>query len=129
MGTRCGKELRKALDTGDELETVRAAAKEAGHECHLRSGARIFVYPEQYRSILAVLPDTELRAHHVVICEAFLPLLYKDIAKIPSKCNVRPSQEKLFALVDHSSAETVCVVVRTFCSTTNPQFRSAASVS
>merc|ERR1712032_1584264 len=89
----------------------------------------IFVYPDQYQSILAVLPDIELRAHHVVVCEAFLPLLYKEITTIPSKRNVRPSQQNLFALVDHNSAETVCVVARTFCNTMNPMYCPAASVS
>ncbi len=59
---------------------------------------------------LGVLPDTELRPHYVVICEAFLPLLYKEIAKILLKSNVRPSLAKTFALVEGSSARTVCIV-------------------
>ena len=59
---------------------------------------------------LGVLPDTELRPHYVVICEAFLPLLYKEIAKIPLKSNVGPSLAKIFALVEGSSARTVCIV-------------------
>merc|ERR1712217_932041 len=43
--TRCGQELQAVLHNGEELETIRAAAREAGQSCHLpMSGASIFVY-------------------------------------------------------------------------------------
>lgn len=114
--TRCGQLLRKALHEGTELEPVRAAAKEQGRTCQLRSGASIFVYPNQYDIILSVLPDTELRPHHVIACEAFLPFIYHEIKKLPSRSNVRPSSSRTVALVEGDTAESICIVERTFLS-------------
>eukprot|EP00929_Paragymnodinium_shiwhaense_P107485 TRINITY_DN73601_c0_g1_i1.p1 TRINITY_DN73601_c0_g1~~TRINITY_DN73601_c0_g1_i1.p1 ORF type:complete len:607 (+),score=52.16 TRINITY_DN73601_c0_g1_i1:28-1821(+) len=112
---RCGRQLQEALHTGPQLETVRAAAKTAGHPCVLRSGASVFLYPEQYPSVLAVL-NMQLRAHHVVVCEAFLPLLYSDISVIPAKQKVRPTSLKVFGIVCDETGETgeICVVERGF---------------
>merc|ERR1711870_197897 len=90
--TRCVQELQAALHNDRELEPIRAAAWQAGQSCKLSSsGASAFVYPQQYASILSVLQGCELRAHHVLIAEAFLPLLFAAISKIPSKKKVRPS--------------------------------------
>jgi len=50
--SRCGHQLQDALHKGTELEEVRAAAMAAGHVCRLASGASVFVYPNQYSSIL-----------------------------------------------------------------------------
>lgn len=111
---RCGEELRSVLHNGPELEPVRASATTAGHSCSLKSGASMFLYPEQYPGILAVLPDVDLRPHHVVVSEAFLPLLFAEIAAIPSKRKMRPSSIMPYAIVEGDSAEVVCKVERTF---------------
>ena len=37
----------------------------------------IFVYPNQCRDILLVIDERALKAYHVVICEAFLALMYQ----------------------------------------------------
>lgn len=127
--TRCGPELQTSLHKGTELETIRAAAREAGHSCQLPlSGASIFVYPQQYASIMSVLRGGELRAHHVVIAEAFLPLLFEAISKLPSKKKVRPSSVKPFAVVDGESQEEICVVQRTFFNMSPPRLHGFASV-
>lgn len=99
------------LHTGQELETVRAAAAQHCQSCTLKSGASIFVYPSQYDSIVPVLKDYTLRSHHVVVAEAFLPLIYHEVINIPSKSNVKPIDWKLAALADD---EDVCVVERSF---------------
>jgi len=72
---RCGKQLRTALHQGQQLETIRASAKSAGHSCMLPFGASMFLYPEQYDSILSIMSGMDLRPHHVVIADAFLPFL------------------------------------------------------
>eukprot|EP00931_Biecheleriopsis_adriatica_P046829 TRINITY_DN26940_c0_g1_i1.p1 TRINITY_DN26940_c0_g1~~TRINITY_DN26940_c0_g1_i1.p1 ORF type:complete len:722 (+),score=100.54 TRINITY_DN26940_c0_g1_i1:123-2288(+) len=102
------------LHKGEELETVRAMAEEKGQKCRLKSGASIFVYPNQYNAILSVLSSYTLQAHHVVVAEAFLPLIYNEIKQIPSKSNVKPIDWKLFALIDDENPEELCCVERTF---------------
>eukprot|EP00443_Scrippsiella_acuminata_P084925 CAMPEP_0115396648 /NCGR_PEP_ID=MMETSP0271-20121206/13402_1 /TAXON_ID=71861 /ORGANISM="Scrippsiella trochoidea, Strain CCMP3099" /LENGTH=639 /DNA_ID=CAMNT_0002820381 /DNA_START=27 /DNA_END=1946 /DNA_ORIENTATION=+ len=127
--TRCGQDLQETLHSGKELETIRAAAREAGQSCHLRlSGASIFVYPQEYASILSILRGCELRAHHVVIAEAFLPLLFEAVSKLPSKKKVRPSSVRPFAVVEGENQEEICVVQKTFLNTSPQQLRGFASV-
>jgi len=109
----------KCLHTGQELEPVRAAAKEHGQTCILNSGASIFVYPNQYMGITSTLKNFELRRHHVVVSDAFLPLVYNEIIKIPSKSNIKPVDWKLFAIFDDET-ELLCVVERTFYKAVSP---------
>mmetsp|Transcript_110383 Transcript_110383/g.235744 ORF Transcript_110383/g.235744 Transcript_110383/m.235744 type:complete len:428 (-) Transcript_110383:322-1605(-) len=126
--TRCGKEVRKVLHEGSELELIRAYAEEEGYSCRMSSGASIFVYPNQYRTILQVLPDTDLRPHHVVVSEAFLPLICEAISSLPSKLNVRPSSTRTFALVEGENAEEIVVVERSFFNSKPYIFQKAQSV-
>eukprot|EP00746_Dinoflagellata_sp_MGD_P038723 gnl/MRDRNA2_/MRDRNA2_193155_c0_seq1.p1 gnl/MRDRNA2_/MRDRNA2_193155_c0~~gnl/MRDRNA2_/MRDRNA2_193155_c0_seq1.p1 ORF type:complete len:215 (-),score=32.34 gnl/MRDRNA2_/MRDRNA2_193155_c0_seq1:49-693(-) len=125
--TRCG-EVRDALHRGMELEPVRAAAHEAGYICQMMSGVSMFLYPQQYASIISVLPDHGLRPHHVVIAEPFLPLLYQEIVNLPSKKRVQPSSANPLALVEGDNATTICLLQRTFYNTVPSRFRSADSV-
>jgi len=81
--TRCNRELQKALHEGRELECLRAEATSQGKTCFLRSGASIFVYPEEYDRIISALRGTELRAHHILVFEAFLPLVFEAIGRLP----------------------------------------------
>merc|ERR1712087_166117 len=97
--SRCRVDTTLAvLHEGPELEPVRASATEAGHSCSLKSGARMFLYPEQYPSILSILPDVDLRPHHVLVSEAFLPLLFAEVRAIPSSRKMRPSSIVPYAL-------------------------------
>jgi len=125
--TRCGKVLEDALHKGRELETVRAAAADAHQSCKLRSGASIFVYPNQYQSIMCTLSDADLRPHHVLVSEAFLPLIYLELTKLPSRANVRPGRSQPYALVDHDG-ETICLVERCFFNSPRWQMRNPRSV-
>jgi len=96
------------------LEPVRAEARKHDQSCHLKSGASVFVYPNQYDAILSALKGHFLKAHHVVVSEAFLPLIYLEVVKIPSKSNVKPIKWTLWALADDETTEEVCCVERTF---------------
>jgi hypothetical protein len=126
---RVGQQLRAVLHEGPELETVRAAAKAAGHSCeHARSGASVFLYPAQYPSVLAVLAGVQLRPHHVVISEAFLPLLMSEISAIPSKQKMRPRSWQTLALVDGENDESMCVVEHGFYNSTPHLFYTPDSV-
>mmetsp|Transcript_3550 Transcript_3550/g.6878 ORF Transcript_3550/g.6878 Transcript_3550/m.6878 type:complete len:143 (-) Transcript_3550:134-562(-) len=98
---------------GSELETVRTAAQQAGFEWKHPSGAAILLYPNQYESILSGLSLHELRPHHVLITEAFLPLLFNEICKIPSRANIRPSSLRPVALASDDDKD-VAIVEKTF---------------
>eukprot|EP00928_Gymnodinium_smaydae_P049501 TRINITY_DN3322_c0_g1_i9.p1 TRINITY_DN3322_c0_g1~~TRINITY_DN3322_c0_g1_i9.p1 ORF type:complete len:575 (-),score=110.19 TRINITY_DN3322_c0_g1_i9:369-2093(-) len=87
--TRGGAQLHRALDHGRELDAVRETARQAEQRCHLPSGARIFVHPNNYDQVLSLLCDRVLGAHDVVVTEAFLPLVRRDIGALPSRANIR----------------------------------------
>lgn len=113
--SRCGDKFKSALHESETLETVRSAMKSVGHPCFLeRTGASIFVYPAQYVSIMEILPKIDLRPHHVVVSDAFLPLVYSAIATISSKHKIKPSSLQPFALVDGETDEVFCMVERGF---------------
>lgn len=112
--TRCGAQLKQALQEGRELEDIRIAADNHGQSCLLKSGAGIFVYPNQYQPILSVLGQSRLKPHQVIVSEAFLPLVYREVAKLPSRANIRPCSLKTIALIDGDTSEYICVVERTF---------------
>merc|ERR1712187_1028140 len=101
--------------------------KQHGHACVLKCGASVFVYPDQYQSIMSVLKDFKLRSHQVICCEAFLPLIYHEIVKLPSKHNVKPVAWKLFASID-DKAEDICVVERSFYNSRAVQLNDAENV-
>lgn len=111
--TRAPDELRQALHHGPELESVRVQAQVAGHSCYLRSGASIFLYPQQYAAFRDVVHSLQFKPHFVVVNEAFLPMVLQAIRSIPSKANVRPRGTCFVALVDDEGHE-VCAVERTF---------------
>merc|ERR1712008_237148 len=91
-------------------------------------GASMFLYPDQYVSILSIMSGMDLRPHHVVVTEAFLPLLYSEISAIPSKRTMRPSSVQSFALVDGDNGESVCVVEHGFYNSTPRHFLPSSSV-
>merc|ERR1711920_79284 len=113
--TRAGRSLQTAVE-GSELETVRAAILEAGHTWKLRSGATVLLYPNQYSTIHNALDLQGLRPHHVLLADAFLPLLLTEIRKLPSRANVRPSLLQPAALVEdeHEEEQSIAIVKRTF---------------
>jgi len=112
--TRAPYELRHALHHGRELESIRMQFEEAGHSCILGSGGSIFLYPQQYTAVQAIVSQMQLKPHFLVVNEAFLPLVLEAIRSIPPKANVRPRCACFLALVDDEGHE-VCVVENTFC--------------
>lgn len=120
--TRGGRQLHGALDQGRALEHVRDTAASFGQSCRLPAGAHIFVYPEQYEGVLASIRSHELRPHHVVVNEAFLPLVRSDLAALPSRANVRPGSLQPLAIV--GGAGDVFVVERTFINTSSDRHQN-----
>lgn len=111
--TRSGENLTNALHNGRDLEEVRAAAFDMRQSCKLPSGASIFVYPNQYQTIRSAISQFSLRPHHVLVAEAFLPLLLNAVASIPCRRKVKVSNSEPIAWVDDQGFE-VAVVERTF---------------
>lgn len=111
--TRAPNELGQVLHYGRELESVRRQSQEAGHSCVLDSGGSIFLYPQQYAVMQAIVRNLHLKPHFLVVNEAFLPLVLEAIRSVPSKANVRPRRASFLALVDDDGHE-VCVVKHSF---------------
>jgi hypothetical protein len=124
--TRAGRSLQAAVE-GSELETVRASIVEAGHTWKLPSGASVLLYAHQYTTVSSVLDMQDMPPHHVVISEAFLPLLLSEIKKLPSRTNVRPSFVRPAALVA-DEGEFVAIVEKTFYNFQPSRLTGAASV-
>jgi len=130
--TRAGRTLQAAVG-GLELETVRAAIVEAGQSWKLPSGASVLLYPTQYSTIHQALDLQDLRPHHVLITDAFLPLLLTEIRKLPSRANVRPSLLRPAALVmdeqeEEEQEQSIAIVKRTFYHLVPANLLSAESV-
>lgn len=109
---RCGGILMQMLHEGRELEQVRMAAAERRQNCKLPSGASIFVYPGQYAATRSIIDNCELRPHHVVIAQVFLPLLKTELASIACRSKVKCRSRKVLALISDDGSE-VLVVERT----------------
>jgi len=102
---RAPKEFKDALLEGLELRFVREKMRDAGQECILQpSGAKVFVWPEQYSIVIDALKSKEiqLRASYVIIAESLLPSLEASIASIQSKKNVRPKKEGIICVASAS---------------------------
>jgi len=63
--------LRHALVAGDELANVRDALESNGHRVELPSGAKIFVRPEQYQSVVTAIEDMDLKPRHIIVSVEF----------------------------------------------------------
>lgn len=110
--------MKERLHRGPELEPVREALRQAGRKVALPSGASIFVYPEHYDTALLALKGLELRPQHVVIADAFQPLLDEAIAQLPGRASVRPKSTAPLVTVKDCEDDEGCrrayVVRRTF---------------
>jgi len=109
--SRCPAPFHEALRDGRELEPVRAALEQAGHSWELPSGAKIFVYPEQFAAVAAVLARRELRPYHIAVAEAFEPLVREALSHLPSRQRIDLRQAQELMLIGED--EIVCVE-RTF---------------
>jgi len=110
--SRCPGPFHEALCNGRELEPVRAALEQRGHSWELPSGAKIFVYPEQFAAVAAVLARRELRPYHVAVVEAFEPLVREALSRLPSRQRIDLRQSEQLVLIGDED-DIVCVE-RTF---------------
>lgn len=115
--SRCGPALQEALHNGRYLDELRTTMAAKGLPCKLPCGASVFVYPNQYDQIFSVLPKHDLRPHHILVNEAFLPLVFEALGNLPSKLNVHPREKKMLAYVPDHTEATPFVVEKTFINT------------
>lgn len=104
--TRSSSALHTALDRHESLDSVRTTAQGFGQICRHRSGAHIFVQADRYSDVMKVIRQHQLRAHHVIVSESFLPLVRTAIASIPSRANIR---ERSLAVIAYHDSEHVYV--------------------
>lgn len=74
--------LSDTLLTCDRLADVRDALLRNGHKVELPSGAKIFVRPEQYESVIATIEDMDLKPRHIVVSQHLDNLVSGIISKI-----------------------------------------------
>jgi len=74
--------LRDALLTGEALANVRNALESHGHAVELSSGAKIFVRPEQYHSVITVVEDMDLKPRHIVVSQELDNLVSRVISTV-----------------------------------------------
>merc|ERR1712217_57609 len=74
--------LRDALLAGDDLAHVRKALQSHRYPVELPSGAKIFVRPEQYKSVVAAVDDMDLKPRHVIASFELDALVSKVIGTI-----------------------------------------------
>jgi len=92
---RTPPEFKEALcgdRISDELREVRDRMETNGLDCKLEpSGAKIFVWPEQYEAIMEAVHQhaIDLKPSHVITVESLMPALMSTIEKIRSNLNVR----------------------------------------
>lgn len=98
---RAPSEFMQALLIGPEMQHIREEM--SAQDCPYvleGSGAKIFVWPEQYQKVLQELEasSVRLRSSHVIVAESILPCLEASIATIPSQKNVRVKKDRIFTL-------------------------------
>lgn len=108
--TRTPKEFVAALQQEPELMNIRTKLEEAGHACLLigeNAGAQVFVWPEQYQSVMAAVHalDQRLFTSNIVILRSLMPLLEDIVAKIPSKKNVRVKKDAKHLLTSVAASQ------------------------
>jgi len=108
-------ECFEALGTSRALEQVRWQMGINSCKWQIEpSGAHVFVYSAQYEQVLSWCKGFDLRAHHVIISEAFQPLLKEALRAIPSKRHVRTRSAHPALIVGHNAGDDAVVVQLTF---------------
>merc|ERR1712157_209167 len=102
--SRTPPEFRHSLDQGAELAMVRDKMTAAGCACTLpppHAGAKVFVWPEQYPTVMDAIAELEspLFSSNVVILESLMPSLEDLVAAIPRKANVHEKERQAFTSV------------------------------
>eukprot|EP00440_Ansanella_granifera_P005889 gb/GFBE01006387.1/.p1 GENE.gb/GFBE01006387.1/~~gb/GFBE01006387.1/.p1 ORF type:complete len:491 (+),score=92.20 gb/GFBE01006387.1/:1-1473(+) len=110
--TRAPAEFKNILLEGEELRAIRDCMTAEGCDFVLRpSGAKAFVWPEQYQAVMGALDSLgmPLRASHVIIAESLLPALEASMDGISSRKNVRPKTNGIVNVANvarHAAAGT-----------------------
>lgn len=93
-------ELRQALLEGPHLESCREELAKHGFSPELPCGAKVFVKPEHFESVVEEVMDRELKPYHIVASDDFVTVVDTAIKTLRSKSQVRvKSEEQLPACV------------------------------
>jgi len=84
--------LRSALLEGEELRICRDALAANGFSAEQPSGAKVFVLPEQFDSVLSAIDSLDLKPWHVVVSEEFEKAVDQAVKRLPSQAQVREKQ-------------------------------------
>jgi len=143
---RAPAEFVESLLNGPQLKPIRDVMIASGCPHILEEGTKIFVWPNQYNSVLLRVREQgiSLRASHVIASESILHLIEASIADIPSQKNVRVKKDAVVELTSASGASLgeapldatdkddslhhIFQVERTFICVTQRVLRSAHSV-
>lgn len=112
--TRHPNEFERCLHEGPELEPVRASLKEADLSPRLACGASIFVYPEEYAAAKRAIAKESLRPFHIVVSQAFFPLVREAVSSLASRLDVRLRSAQTIAYTSGHSSDDFVVVEKTF---------------
>lgn len=102
--SRTPPEFKIALQQGRQLAAVRDQMKAADCAYTLpapNAGAKVFVWPQQYQTVMDAIGklETPLFSSNVVILESLMPCLEDIIAEIPRKANVHEKERQAFTSV------------------------------
>jgi len=87
-------ELRRALLGGPYLKSCREELAKHGFSPELPCGAKVFVKPEHFESVVDEVIDRELKPYHIVASDDFMILVDTAIKTLPSKSQVRVKSEE-----------------------------------
>jgi len=84
--------LRAALLEGIELKACREALAAEGFSPEQPSGAKVFVKPSQFDSVLSATASLDLKPWHFVVSDEFEKAVDEAVKSLPSKAQVREKQ-------------------------------------
>ncbi|CAE8729194.1 unnamed protein product [Polarella glacialis] len=126
--SRSTDRFHAALVSSDELEPVRAALSEAGHQWQLPGGATILVGPTQFRAAVLAVAGRVLLPCHILVAQSLEPLVQEVVNRLPSKQKVHVRREEPVAYVGRAEEDLVVLVRRTFLEVSGRYLRAPDSV-
>eukprot|EP00438_Fugacium_kawagutii_P014813 Skav234787 [mRNA] locus=scaffold69:69756:70532:+ [translate_table: standard] len=107
---RSSERFHQALSGGRALESCRAALEAAGFQWLQDSGAKVFVHPWQFESIMATIvqQDVQLRPHHVIVSESLEHDVEASLSDLPCRDGARVKRRGVLEATyagDQSEAE------------------------
>lgn len=94
--TRSSREFEDTLFNGPDLAGIQQRMNDHGYNYRLESGAKIFVWPQQYEEVVEFVngKNTVLYTSHVIISRSLIANLEAAIARIPSRKNVKQKAKR-----------------------------------